>query len=201
MIAPQQNLTGRAHILCVARKMFGSRGFHQTPIADLAEAAQVSVGQIYRLFKSKQEMITAIVQDDADKLSAQMMDIRVRLDAGDISIEQAFEEMLHNATQEKDEALTFDALAESYRTPAVGETINAMCLRFREYIRHFACAANPNLDGDILDAAEELILACLFGLGHRSVSRARPDHPNSIQWSAQMILMALRANAASDPTA
>jgi AcrR family transcriptional regulator len=52
MSAVQHEVDGRARILTAARSLFSSKGFHQTSMAQLASAAQVSVGQIYRLFHS-----------------------------------------------------------------------------------------------------------------------------------------------------
>lgn len=68
-----------------------------------------------------------------------------------------------------------------------------MCVRFRGYIRDFACAANPDLSGEALDGAEEIVLACLFGLGHRSLSRPSLSATDTARLSALMIVAALRA--------
>ena len=74
-----------------ARTLFSSNGFHQTSMAQLATAAQVSVGQIYRLFKGKEDVIEALVQADADAWTVKMIALRTRLDASELTIEQTFE--------------------------------------------------------------------------------------------------------------
>jgi TetR/AcrR family transcriptional repressor of uid operon len=192
MVAPQQENAGRARIMATARALFDTHGFHQTSMAELAASAQVSVGQIYRLFKGKEDIINALVRDDADGWCDEMTVLRDRLDAGEMTIEQTFEELMLHTMEEKQEALSFDILAESFRNPAVAATIGDMCARGRAYIRHFACAANPALSGEALDAAEEIVLACLFGLGHRSLSRPKLDAPRAARWSARMVVVALR---------
>lgn len=192
MSTPNEN-SGRARILAAARALFDSRGFHQTPMAELAAAAQVSVGQIYRLFKGKEDIIEAIVIENADQWCAEMSALRARLDRREITVDQTFEALLRHTLEEKEEALAFDTLAESFRNPVVAGTIGDMCARFRSFIRYFACAANPRLDGEALDAAEEVTLACLFGLGHRSVSRPRLGAARTAEQSASMILAALRS--------
>ncbi|MGW8203151.1 TetR/AcrR family transcriptional regulator [Sphingomonas bisphenolicum] len=191
MVAVQQEKNGRVRILAAARTLFDSHGFHQTAMAELAVAAQVSVGQIYRLFKSKEDIIEALVHDDADQWCGEMAEIQMRMDAGELTIVDTFELLLLHTIDEKDEALSFDILAESFRNPAVADTIGAMCQRFRTYIRYFACAANDKLSGEALDAAEEMILACLFGLGHRSVSRPRLSASSAARLTAEMIVTAL----------
>lgn len=192
MVAVQQERNGPARILTAARTLFNSHGFHQTSMAELATAAQVSVGQIYRLFKSKEDIIEALVHDDADQWCNQMDALQVRLDAAELTVEQTFEQLLLETIDEKDEALFFDILAESFRNSEVADTIGAMCQRFRVYIRYFACAANDTLSGEALDAAEDMLLACLFGLGHRSISRPRLSAPVAAGRTAQMIVAALR---------
>lgn len=193
MVAVQHEITGRARILAAARILFDSHGFHQTAMAELAAVAQVSVGQIYRLFKGKEDIIEALVHDDADQWCGHMATVRVRLDSGELTIDRAFEQLLLHTIDEKDEALAFDILAESFRNPAVADTIAAMCERFRSFIRYFACAANDQLSGDTLDGAEEMILACLFGLGHRSISRPKLSAASTAKKTAQMIVAALRS--------
>lgn len=185
--------SGKARILTAARDLFDSHGFHQTSMAELAAAAQVSVGQIYRLFKGKEDIIEALVHADADEWCDDMAILRERLHAGLLSIEQTFEQLLLHTIDEKNEALSFDILAESFRNPAVGDTIANMCMRFRTYIRDFACAANPDLSGEALEGAEEVVLACMFGLGHRSLSRPQLSAAATATLSARMIIAALHA--------
>lgn len=193
MSAVQHEVDGRARILTAARSLFSSKGFHQTSMAQLASAAQVSVGQIYRLFKGKEDVIEALVRVDSEAWTAQMTILRSRLDAKELSVEQAFEAMLLHSTDEKDEALSFEILAEAFRNEAVGGMIGQLCLGFRVVLRDFACVANPDLTGEALDAAEELLLACMFGLGHRTLSRPKLPAVIAAKRAAQMIVSGLKA--------
>lgn len=194
LVAVHNEKDGRQRILAAARSLFGSNGFHQTPMTDLAGAADVSVGQIYRLFKSKEDIIAALVRDHADQWCNDMAGLRQHLEAGNVDVECIFEQVLLHSIDEEEDGLAFDIFAEAFRNPAVGDTIGDMCARFREYIRYFACAANDQLNGEALDAAEELVLSCLFGLGHRSLSRPRLDVAQTARRSARMIVAALRAS-------
>ncbi len=192
MVAVQHESSGRARILAAARDLFSGQGFHQTSMAELASSAQISVGQIYRLFKGKDEIIAAIVDADRDIRLIEMTDIYDRLKSGDISIEAAFQKLVCTAHAKEKEALSFDILAEAFRNPVVGSTITNLCLRYKQLLREFACIANPALSDDALDAAEEVILACLFGLGHRSLSRPALNLEQTAVRAADMLLAALR---------
>ncbi|WP_336975052.1 TetR/AcrR family transcriptional regulator [Sphingobium aromaticiconvertens] len=116
-----------------------------------------------------------------------------QLKAGDLSIERTFELMTLMVFDSKEEALSFDILAEAFRNASVGATITNMCLRYREVLRELACVANPRLSGDALDAAEEMIMACMFGLGHRSLSMPRLSAEMTAIWTARLIVAGLKA--------
>jgi TetR/AcrR family transcriptional repressor of uid operon len=192
MVAVQHELSGRDRILATARELFAIQGFHQTSMAELAASAQISVGQIYRSFKSKDEIIAAIVDGDRDSRVIEMTAICDRLKTGQITIEAAFEDLVLTAHSSKKDALSFDILAEAFRNPVVGLTITNLCLRYKALLREFACIANPSLSSEALDAAEEVILACLFGLGHRSLSKPALGLEQTATRAAAMLLAALR---------
>lgn len=52
----------RDRILCAALKCFVEQGFHAASMASIADAAQMSVGLIYRYFENKQAIVLAIVE-------------------------------------------------------------------------------------------------------------------------------------------
>lgn len=54
----------RRHLLEVARALFVEQGFHGTGVAQIAAASGVKVGQIYRDFAGKEDIIAAIVLRD-----------------------------------------------------------------------------------------------------------------------------------------
>ncbi len=54
-------------ILEAAGKLFSQRGFHATGMRAIARAARVSLGTIYHHFKSKEEMLLALLREEYDK--------------------------------------------------------------------------------------------------------------------------------------
>jgi TetR/AcrR family transcriptional repressor of uid operon len=192
MVAVQHEIGSRERILAAARDLFAGHGFHQASMAELATAAKVSVGQIYRLFKGKEDVIDAIVRADANERLAEISRLCQQLKEGKRSIDETFQELILSAMIAKDEALSFDILAEAFRNKAVGATITDMCVRYRELLREFACIANPKLSGAALDGAEEMILACLFGLGHRTLSMPKLDVAHTASQSARIIVAGLK---------
>ena len=61
----------RQSILEAARTLFIEHGFHQTGMAQIAERSGVKVGQIYRDFANKEQIVTAICEAD---LAASMVE-------------------------------------------------------------------------------------------------------------------------------
>ena len=51
------------NILTVSAKLFLEKGFDKTSIQDIAEAAGISKGAIYHHFKSKDEIISAVTEN------------------------------------------------------------------------------------------------------------------------------------------
>lgn len=54
----------RRHLIDVTRALFVQRGFHATGVAQIAAASGIRVGQIYRDFGSKEDLIAALVAED-----------------------------------------------------------------------------------------------------------------------------------------
>ena len=57
------------HLRAVARSQFGKRGYEATTIRDIAAAAGLSTGTVYRLFGSKDELLISIMRSYTDKVS------------------------------------------------------------------------------------------------------------------------------------
>jgi AcrR family transcriptional regulator len=58
----------RGVILDTARAQFALRGFDATTVRDIADAAGIPAGNLYRSFESKDAMITAILSEFSDRL-------------------------------------------------------------------------------------------------------------------------------------
>lgn len=52
----------RQHIVEIANQLFYQRGYNQTSFTDIAEAAEIPRGNFYYYFKSKDEILDAVVE-------------------------------------------------------------------------------------------------------------------------------------------
>ena len=58
-----------AHVRAVARAEFGRKGYEVTTIRDIASAAQLGTGTVYRLIGSKDELLASIMQSFGEKVA------------------------------------------------------------------------------------------------------------------------------------
>jgi len=77
----------RLRLLAQARRLFASRGFKETSMAEVAKACKVTKAGLYHYFKSKDEILTAILAERREE----MVDLRKRL-AGTGSLEECLAE-------------------------------------------------------------------------------------------------------------
>src|SRR3546814_7392446 len=76
----------RERIVNAARRLFGPKGFYATTTAELAVEAAVSIGQIYRLFTGKDDIILAIVEENVRVRVAGMYSIFDAVERGDLAM-------------------------------------------------------------------------------------------------------------------
>ena len=71
----------RAHILESAIRTFSAKGYHQTSIADIVDAAGVARGTFYLYFESKSTVFLALLDELLTHLRANVVGVDVRPDA------------------------------------------------------------------------------------------------------------------------
>jgi AcrR family transcriptional regulator len=122
----------RQQIVDAASACARRSGFHGASMAEIAHAAGMSVGQIYRYFENKEAIIAAIVARDM----AEMRDRYSELKDGDAPVLEAILTKCSNALDELYEteraALTLEVVAEAARNPKVGAILQAADAEERE---------------------------------------------------------------------
>ncbi|HGM5875871.1 TPA: TetR/AcrR family transcriptional regulator [Stenotrophomonas maltophilia] len=111
-----------AQILQAALQCFLVKGFHQTSMRDIAQAAGVSLGNLYNHFPGKEAIILAVAE------SEELAPLLQRLAASDGERTQvmAFLQDFHALCRQPEWAtLAVEVLAESARNPAVAEAFAA----------------------------------------------------------------------------
>lgn len=113
----------RQQILDAACERVRQSGFHGASMADIAKAAGLSVGQIYRYFENKEAIIAAIVAQDLaemrDKFAEMESQPGTLLDA----IEDHLPEGVDKCFDPRRAALALEVVAEAARNPKVAAIV------------------------------------------------------------------------------
>lgn len=109
----------RRKLIDAARKLFIENGFHATGIAQIARESGIAVGQIYRDFGSKEEIVAALVEVDCGGfMQADVLDAAIR--AGDHDAVSAWLKHLVNSDEDLEESRLFaEIVAESSRNDRI----------------------------------------------------------------------------------
>src|SRR5262245_36774120 len=70
----------RRRILDAALKTFATRGYHGTAVPEVAEAAGVGTGTLYRYFEHKAALVNEVYRDAKQRLKAALLDDLPALD-------------------------------------------------------------------------------------------------------------------------
>ncbi len=118
-----------------ARKLFVENGFHATGMAQIAKESGVAVGQIYRDFSSKEDIVAALVEVDCGRLMMyEALDQAIRdknlecvrkwlhefLEPGDIDDARLFSEIMAESCRNERIAAIFRTLQENLRRHILG---------------------------------------------------------------------------------
>jgi AcrR family transcriptional regulator len=167
---PDRPHVRRLKVTDAARKLFAAKGFHNTGIAQVADASGVRVGQIYRDFPSKEAIVAAIVESDFSTL-IDGDSLRAAVEQGDRAAVMAAIERLFDPAP--CDALMPEILAEASRNPRIADIVSALDTRFRTTLTDALAVFAPGAHMQTHRAGvAEVILVLVIGMGHRAVSRA-----------------------------
>lgn len=155
----------RAAIVAAATRLFVDQGFHQTGMAAICAAAEMSPGALYRYFPSKTAIIRAIVEEERAEAALLLAglgrdgDFRAQLiDALDAAI---------LAVSDPDYArLALEIAAEGHRDAAIGAALAASERDLRQRLTQEieAAAARGAIDAKVdADGAAALLLMVIDG--------------------------------------
>ncbi|MGW3631179.1 TetR/AcrR family transcriptional regulator [Streptomyces sp. NPDC005122] len=123
----------RAQILDAARRCFLRDGFHSTSMQDLFAESGLSAGAVYRHFASKNEMITAIVEENMRDVLAMVNSVarnRPGSSIGDL-IADVLDIVKTKTTEQNVAGLSVLAWSESLRNPSLAKHFDDLMTQMR----------------------------------------------------------------------
>lgn len=166
----------RSRILAAAEQVFAAHGFHKASMQDIAAAAGMSPGNLYRYFPAKTAIIEAFAEMEREESAAAFADVAA---AGTIveGLMEATRGFILGQTSDSI-AVALEVMAETTRNPAVAASVEAAERAVHEDFRKMLASAQEagrvrrDLDPD---AAAALLLAVADGLVARRLLRQGMD--------------------------
>lgn len=156
-------------ILEAAAACFVRRGFHQSTMQEICREAKLSPGSVYRYYRSKEEIISVLVEESCVEFLSLIESIR-----DDTDTSQAFDNLADAVLDKiRDPALCvlhIEANAEALRNPRMTEIVErrdtVKLEALAERIRHAQSSglADPTLDPYM---SAEILVALIKGLAMR----------------------------------
>ncbi|MDB5436975.1 MAG: TetR family transcriptional regulator [Phenylobacterium sp.] len=174
-------------------------GFHGASMAEIAQAAGLSVGQIYRYFESKEAIIAAIVARDM----AEMRDKFSQLEGSGEPLAAAIIDGCSRAVEDSYDlersALKLEVLAEAARNPRVAAILQDADVEERALkLAVLKQIAPPGCDDRELAARGEVLSMLFEGMAVRGVNNPATDRA-AIGEVLRSILRHLLVEAAREP--
>ena len=187
----------RDQILAAASACVRRAGFHGASMADIAGAAGLSVGQIYRYFENKEAIIEALVAQDAAEIREKFS--RLQQSGGPLCeeiIDGCSESMERNYDPERI-ALMLEVLAEAARNPRVAATLRAADAEERAFKLKVLKQIGPPDCGERELVARGEVMSMLFeGMAIRGV-----NNPDSDRAAIGEVLRSVLRRLLADPCA
>jgi TetR/AcrR family transcriptional regulator, repressor for uid operon len=185
----------RSEIISAAEQCFVKRGFHQTSMQNIAEAASLSMGLLYRYFANKEAIIEAVARQDQEASLAAIAALPAQGDviAAWVSL---LIEMAGLASTPDYARLANEILAEASRSPKILETLQsndaALASAISDKLAEQHRAGATGVSSDLAQAAQALLL--LFeGLTMR-LFMIPPDRQQDHRGLVELVVSRIFAN-------
>jgi len=185
-ISPEAKAERRSQILEAAKICFARKGYEQASIDDVCECAGLSKGAVYLYFKSKDELIWAIIDSQADLLRG------FTSDKGADEIIQAVQDLVGSGLQNTGGMrIEFYTILRAFSDPIVRDkylaNIEILRSALLNAVDHLASSGAATLTYE-KDATVELLETLLLGLVMRSVFPEIAPRTNQLEMMFQMLL-------------
>jgi len=144
----------RTEILSQSEKIFAAKGFHNTTMAEIANASGFATGTLYQFFEGKEALYNVMVSEKIDRMYSEIRDSVSREEKPTAKIEKLVEAHFHFVENNVDfcdllirgEGLTLSDKGTALRDKLVADYFNH--IGFVEGIMRFGIEARALKSGD-----------------------------------------------------
>lgn len=173
---PSRAMERRERVLCAARRLFADNGFHNTGIARIARESDVQVGQLYRDFASKEDIVIAIVERDMNDFLPDL-ELAAALTADDrAGIRSWIARFIACRETRTDRRVIAEIFAEASRSPRVAGIVTHIHDGFRACLIEALERLAP---GDAIAARREMLVELVMTIS-AGVFQRRLTNPSQL---------------------
>lgn len=187
-------------ILDQVKSVFALKGFEGTSMQDLAQATQMSVGNFYRYFPSKDAIITALVKRDLEEIETVFDAVKTAADPGTMFM-ALLRHRIETLPFEK-AALWSEVQAASYRCPDITTLMRTM----DETVRRNFVMALVRIHGDdssaaleIFETRAQLLMLLIQGFAQRKYCARDTISPDQSAAFGELVLSTLHDTIFAPP--
>lgn len=156
----------RERIIAAASLCFRKHGFYRTGMAEIATTCRLSVGQIYRYFVNKDEIIEAVVRDFMAKKISQRIILSCPLETIGDKLAQRWVKHTTNESEE-DDGLMLEVWKEAYRQKNIAKIVQIAERKFHDQSSQALQKQFPFLSDEDAKARVEIMVALCDGINLR----------------------------------
>jgi AcrR family transcriptional regulator len=163
-------------VLEAAETCFRDNGFHATSMAQIAAAAKMSVGHIYRYFSGKHDIIAAIVSRDVHAAMADFDAVEEDAEGVFPAIYRHWRAKFEWMGDRSRSCLWLEILAESARNPEAAQVVREARARVNERMcRLIAKGASGRWSAEEIKQKVELLMMMMDAAAFRTISDPEYD--------------------------
>lgn len=173
-VSDQHLADRRRQILDAGRICFTRNGFHATTMHDVIAEAGLSVGAVYRYFKSKEELVAAIAEQVVDEITARVGEVVAQEPPPPLDqiLERVVAVMEPQLGPEGTFRVALQLWSEALRNPALGELVTTLYTRLRAQFIAYAQRMHPDADPV---AVASVMVSIVQGFALQRVLTGQPD--------------------------
>jgi AcrR family transcriptional regulator len=136
----------RATVMRTAIKAFAERGYYGTSTMDVAKAAGISQGYLYRLFKDKETLFAALVDFCSDRLREGAAAAAAAVQSTDpTAVLRALTASYGEVIADRDVLMILKHAECSASEPVIGEAVRTCYAKQVEYVRAVSGASDEQI--------------------------------------------------------
>lgn len=173
-VSDQHLAARRQQILDAARTCFTRTGFHATTMHDVIREADLSVGAVYRYFKSKDELVSELAEQIVDAITARVAEViaeepKLPLDQ---TLERVIAVMEPHLGPDGMFRVALQLWSEALRSPALAELVVSLYARLRGQFIVYARSLHPDADPEQVAV---VLVSIVQGYALQRVLTGQPD--------------------------